>query len=67
MRFSVCTTSIALAVAALISPSCEKHPVGEMPEVQKEHVDLAPGGKEATSHPERAPTPAEFFPENKPH
>jgi hypothetical protein len=66
MRFSVCTTSLALAVASLFSFSCEKHRVGELPEVQKEHVDLAPGGHEATSKPEHSPTPAEFFPESKP-
>ena len=43
MRFSVRTTSVVLAAASLISISCEKHHVGEMPEVQKEHVDLAAG------------------------
>src|ERR1700704_2806634 len=48
MRFSVGTTSIALAAASLISISCEKHHVGELPEVQKEKVDL-PAGREADS------------------
>ena len=67
MRFSVGTTGIALAVASLISISCEKHHVGELPEVQKEKVDVA-AGHEADSSPAPAakPTPAEFFPEKKP-
>ena len=64
MRFSVRTTSVILAAASLISISCEKHHVGELPEVQKEHVDLAPGAQSPT--PATKPTPAEFFPEKKP-
>jgi hypothetical protein len=71
MRFSVGTTSVALAVASLISISCEKHHVGELPEVQKEKVDLAAGhegGAEGVhaATPAAKPTPAEFFPEKKP-
>ena len=70
MRFSVCTTSVALAAASLISISCEKHHVGELPEVQKEKVDLASGHEADSSGahaatPEAKPTPAEFFPEKK--
>jgi hypothetical protein len=69
MRFSVGTTSIALAVTSLISISCEKHHVGELPEVQKEKVDLAAGHEADSSGahaPAAKPTPAEFFPEKKP-
>ena len=70
MRFSVRTTSVILAAASLISISCEKHQVGELPEVQKEHVDL-PAGHETDSSathsptPVAKPTPAEFFPDKK--
>jgi hypothetical protein len=66
MRFSVRTTSVILAAASLISISCEKHKVGELPEVQKEHVDLASGHEaHSAATPEAKPTPAEFFPEKK--
>jgi hypothetical protein len=72
MRFSVRTTSVVLAASSLISISCEKHHIGELPEVQKEHVDLAPGHEGDPSAadaptPVAKPTPAEFFPEEKPH
>jgi len=61
--------ALGLAAAALLVLfcSCDKHHVGELPEVQKEHVDLAEGSEKA---PERStspsengpsPTPAEFF------
>ena len=67
MRFSVGATGIALAVASLISISCEKHHVGELPEVQKEKVDLAVGHEaDSSAAPAAKPTPAEFFPEKKP-
>jgi hypothetical protein len=70
MRFSVRTTSVILAAASLISISCEKHQVGELPEVQKEHVDLAAGREAdpAAAHaptPAAKPTPAEFFPDKR--
>src|SRR2546430_5323142 len=40
MRFSFGScASLLLAAALIIICSCEKHHVGEMPEVQKEHVD----------------------------
>jgi hypothetical protein len=65
--------AILSGTAALIFfCSCDKHSVGEFPEVQKEHVDLAqeaeaaPEGK-AAPVPLTTPTPAEFFPENTPH
>jgi hypothetical protein len=70
MRFSVRTTSVILAAASLISISCEKHKVGELPEVQKEKVDVAPGHEAdpSAAHapaPAAKPTPAEFFPDKK--
>src|SRR6266513_949616 len=32
--------AILAGLSLILICSCEKHPVGEMPEVQKEHVDL---------------------------
>jgi hypothetical protein len=78
MRFFLGKSVAVLASAALIVVcSCEKHRLGEMPEVQREHVELArasdevelvpvSGKSEATS-PNHTPTPAEFFPEKTPH
>jgi hypothetical protein len=68
MRFSL-RKCIAFSVCAslIIICSCEKHHVGELPEVQKERVDLK-SGSEATPDaavspaPVATPTPAEFFP-----
>ena len=65
MRFSVRTTSVILAAASLISISCEKHHVGELPEVQREHVDLGTGHEADSPAPAAKPTPAEFFPDKK--
>ncbi|CAN5465884.1 hypothetical protein BH20VER3_BH20VER3_08970 [soil metagenome] len=61
----------ALAGLIIVFTSCERHHVGELPELQKEHLhpleaaaeepvrmDLAP---EMTS-----PTPADFFPKQSP-
>jgi hypothetical protein len=64
----------AVSVGALIfCCSCEKHPVGEDPEVQQERVDEAKGGgdnaaasNEANVVEKVTPTPAQFFPENTP-
>jgi len=62
-------------VALIFCCSCEKHQLGELPAVQKEHVDLANGSeansdvvKERPASPESsvAPTPVEFFPEATP-
>src|SRR6266487_6146565 len=59
----------------LLICSCEKHRVGEMPDAQKEHVDLAAQSTKTSSAPSErstspspAPTltPAEFFPGTKP-
>ena len=59
-------------VSLLLICSCEKHRVGEMPEEQKEHVELARKGKKGPTSEEAktdargpSPTPADFFPEKK--
>jgi hypothetical protein len=53
-------------LAALVSPiSCEKHHVGEYPEVQ---VDRTLEAKQQSEHgggPAVSPTPVKFFPEKK--
>ncbi|OLC27100.1 MAG: hypothetical protein DME20_11545 [Verrucomicrobia bacterium] len=51
----------------LFCASCEKHRLGEMPEVQREQSDPAkrvwPEGSEMKSEKSASsPTPAEFFP-----
>ena len=60
---SVCVLS-ATAVMAICS--CEKHPLGEMPEVQREQVDPEKAWSKAnemeSAKPSSSPTPAEFFP-----
>jgi len=77
MHFGVRQTAAAVSAAALIfCCSCEKHHLGEDPEVQKEHVDV-PGGSEENSAATKevsvspsasaSPTPVEFFPESTPH
>jgi len=76
MPFSFHGISIApVIVALLLICSCEKHRVGEMPDAQTEHVDLAPQPAKASSaspegsaspSPPPALTPAEFFPESTP-
>jgi len=66
---------VACGIALFLVCSCEKHHVGEMPEVQREQVDLASGPKEvppaaeersASPVPPAKSTPAEFFPESTP-
>jgi hypothetical protein len=56
--------------------SCEKHRLGEMPAVQREHVELAKAADDTVPLTEESkpfselkatPTPAEFFPEKTPH
>jgi hypothetical protein len=75
MHFGVRQTAAAVSAAALIfCCSCEKHHLGEDPEVQKEHFDV-PGGsrensaatKQASPSATTSPTPVEFFPESTPH
>jgi hypothetical protein len=38
----------------LLCVSCEKHPIGQMPEVQREQPDPAKVWSEGKSHPEEA-------------
>jgi len=53
--------------AALFSTSCEKHPIGQMPEVQREQPDPSKEWSEAakhnshesSSHPQSADSPHE--------
>jgi hypothetical protein len=75
MRFSFGSCASLFGAAALmLICSCEKHHVGEIPEVQKEHVELTEGSEEGAaetsekatsppplSQPTPIPTPAEFF------
>jgi len=67
--------AFAACISLIFICSCEKHRVGELPDVQKEHVDLAaqaaksssPSSKRSTSpSPSSTLTPAEFFPESTP-
>jgi hypothetical protein len=46
---------------ALFSTSCEKHPVGQMPEVQREQLDPAKVWSNSAEHsgPSTSGTPAE--------
>jgi hypothetical protein len=49
--------------------SCDRHKVGEYPELQKEHLyPRTEAEKVATTSqtPAAKPTPADFFPETKP-
>ena len=53
----------------LFCTSCEKHPLGQMPEVQREQVDPAEKtwSKPNEMEPKKSspsPTPVEFFPRN---
>jgi len=72
MAFLLRQTLIAVATGLLIfCTSCEKHPLGEMPEVQREQVDPAKKPWDRTSETDfekylSSPTPAEFFPESSP-
>ena len=76
MHFGVRQLVAAVSAAALIFIcSCEKHHLGEDPEVQKEHA-IGPGEshensgatKETSAAPAAtaSPTPAEFFPDSTP-
>jgi hypothetical protein len=60
------STILLSSLPLLFWCSCDKHKVGELPEVQREHVDLmAKGGSKAEASPAASPkmgsTPAEFF------
>jgi hypothetical protein len=62
----------ALAGLLIVFTSCERHHVGELPELQKEHLKpLDEAGQEAQRpaipKPElSSPTPADFFPKQQP-
>jgi hypothetical protein len=66
MRCSRCAGIIFGGVALVLSISCEKHPLGEYPEVQR---DMTATLDKETSNPAPAgsasPTPVKFFPEKK--
>ncbi|HWY40392.1 MAG TPA: hypothetical protein VNX27_06325 [Chthoniobacterales bacterium] len=77
MHFGVREIAATISAAAVIFfCSCDKHRVGEDPEVQKEHADEAKGGgDENVAAPNKADvpenaapnrTPAEFFPKTTP-
>jgi hypothetical protein len=77
MHFGVRHVAAAVSAVALIFfCSCEKHHLGEDPEVQKEHVVVPGESDENSSAPKEtsaspsvtvSPTPVEFFPESTPH
>jgi len=67
MAFLLRQIGIAFMTALLIfCSSCEKHPLGEIPEVQREQVDPAKAWSQASDmdsgKSSSSPTPAEFFP-----
>jgi hypothetical protein len=69
MAFLLRQIGIAFVTALLIfCSSCEKHPLGEIPEVQREQVDPAKAWSQASQMDSEksssSPTPAEFFPAN---
>jgi len=77
MHFSFRKAGLLVSVGALVlCCSCEKHKLGEIPPVQKEHVDIAGGSSEdsdvvnerstSSPTPSAKPTPGEFFPESTP-
>src|SRR3954471_3406704 len=63
MRVSLAKAASILGATAMIAVcSCEKHPVGQMPEVQREQADPAKVWSQRKSHPEepsRSRKPAE--------
>jgi len=71
MAFLLRQIGIALVIGLLIfCSSCEKHPLGEMPEAQREQIDPAKAWSERSvmesEKSTSSPTPAEFFPKTKP-
>jgi hypothetical protein len=67
MRVSVAkAVSVLSAIAMMAICSCEKHSLGEMPEVQREQIDPAKAWSQASEMKSEKssslPTPAEFFP-----
>ena len=74
MHFGARQIAAVLSAAALIFfCACEKHRLGEDPEVQREHVDegkgenvAAPNKADVPDAAMKSPTPAEFFPKTTP-
>ncbi len=67
MRVSVAkAVSVLSATAVMAICSCEKHSLGEIPEVQREQIDPAKAWSKASEMKSEksssSPTPAEFFP-----
>ncbi len=67
MAFLLRKVVVGVATGLLLfCSSCEKHPLGEMPEVQREQIDPEKAWSHAsTTDSEKSsssPTPAEFFP-----
>lgn len=62
----------ALAGLLIVFTSCERHHVGELPELQKEHLHPLEAAAEepvraaVPSPPLASPTPANFFPNQQP-
>ncbi len=62
----------ALAGLIIVFTSCERHHVGELPELQKEHLHPLEAAAEEPIRPAvpqpplASPTPANFFPNQKP-
>jgi hypothetical protein len=70
MAFWLCRTIVAAAF--ILCCSCEKHPLGQMPEVQREQPDPAKRvwsktGEIESEKSSSSATPAEFSPESSPH
>ena len=71
MHFGLREIAASISAAVLIfCCSCEKHRLGEDPEVQKENVDTespaAANKAEPAENSAAKPTPAQFFPESSP-
>jgi hypothetical protein len=66
MSFSRCLGIILTGAALLLFISCEKHHLGEYPEIQR---DMTATLDQEASNPapgaSAAPTPVKFFPEKK--
>ncbi len=64
--------ALSVYVSLPLICSCDKHPLGEMPEVQRELTNKMENGSGAGpavspgQTPTAKPTPADFFPETKP-
>ncbi|HXA08876.1 MAG TPA: hypothetical protein VNW28_02770 [Chthoniobacterales bacterium] len=60
----------ALAGLLIVFTSCERHHVGELPELQREHLHPLAAQAEEAQPPappaSSSPTPADFFPKQQP-